>query len=174
MFTCLSICLPACTLQELTAGIPCVIDDIVEITSEAQIFSLPLLAQVGDGGGDEPVPSPTANESKAAASLRSEVTQASAAMAVATKVRAKTAAAKTANTAVISAAASASVPAAAFFADRHVAVSSFFATQDDLVEGTGVARPAVPEEVEWVPKDVDAMTLDELKDQAFKQASFEK
>lgn len=115
---------------ELTAGIPCVIDDIVEITSEAQIFSLPLLAQVGDGGGDEPVPSPTANESKAAASLRSEVTQASAAMAVATK--------------------------------------------DDLVEGTGVARPAVPEEVEWVPKDVDAMTLDELKDQAFKQASFEK
>ena len=167
MFTCLSACLPACTLQELTAGIPCVIDDIVEITSEAQIFSLPLLAQVGDGGGDEPVPSPTANESKAAASLRSEVTQASAAMAVATKVRAKTAAAA-------AAANTASVPAAALFADRHVAVSSFFATQDDLVEGTGVARPAVPEEVEWVPKDVDAMTLDELKDQAFKQASFEK
>lgn len=172
MFTCLSVCLPACTLQELTAGIPCVIDDIVEITSEAQIFSLPLLAQVGDGGGDEPVPSPTANESKAAASLRSEVTQASAAMAVATKVRAKTAAAAAA--AANTASASASVPAAAFFADRHVAVSSFFAAQDDLVEGTGVARPAVPEEVEWVPKDVDAMTLDELKDQAFKQASFEK
>lgn len=60
----------------------------MEITSEAQIFSLPLLAQVGDGGDDEPVPSPGAvNESKAAASLRSEVTQASAAMAVATKVR---------------------------------------------------------------------------------------
>jgi hypothetical protein len=75
-------------MQELTAGIPCVIDDVVEITSEAQIFSLPLLAQVGDGGDDEPVPSPgPAKESKAAASLRSEVTQASAAMAVATKVR---------------------------------------------------------------------------------------
>lgn len=59
----------------------------MEITSEAQIFSLPLLAQVGDGGDDEPVPSPSAGESKAAASLRSEVSQASAAMAIPTKVR---------------------------------------------------------------------------------------
>jgi hypothetical protein len=107
---------------ELTAGIPCLIDDMVQFTSEAQIFSLPLLAQVGDGGGDEQVPSPSMNESKKAASLRNEVTQASAAM----------------------------------------------ATKDDLVEGTGIGRPAVPEEVEWVPKDVDAMTLDELKAQAAK------
>lgn len=80
-------CSLVCVPQELTAGIPCVIDDVVEITTEAQIFSLPLLAQVGDGGEDEPVPSPGPAESKAAASLRSEVTQASAAMAVATKVR---------------------------------------------------------------------------------------
>ena len=38
-----------------------------------------------------------------------------------------------------------------------------------MVEGTGVARPNVPDEVEWVPKDVDAMTLEELKEQAANQ-----
>jgi hypothetical protein len=51
----------------------------------------------------------------------------------------------------------------------HSVAFRLFLLQDDLVEGTGMARPAVPDEVEWVPKDVDAMTLDELKEQAAKQ-----
>ena len=145
---------------------------MIEITSEAQIFSLPLLAQVGDGGGDDPSSSPAAGgeaESKAAASLRydrccapylspvawthdrpfwcsSEVSQASAAMGVpddgATKVKLQR---------------------------RSCAVlprcrQLRLCLQDDLVAGTGAAVPHVPSEVEWKPTDVDGMTLDELKE----------
>lgn len=139
----------------MAAGIPCVIDDVVEITSEAQIFSLPLLAQVGDGGDDDPVPSlGAANQSKKPATLRAEVTQASAAMAVATKVRADSA--------------MASLQCLHDVLPRSVYLLCVL-LQDDLVEGTGVERPSVPDEVEWVPKDVDAMTLEELKEQAAKQ-----
>ena len=68
--------------QELTASVSCIIEEIVEITTEAQVFSLPLVAQIGDGGDDdEPVPSPSRRVSSKAAHLRAEVTQASAAMA---------------------------------------------------------------------------------------------
>ena len=55
------------------------------------------------------------------------------------------------------------------FHQPHSVAFLFVLWQDDLVEGTGMARPTVPDEVEWVPKDVDAMTLDELKEQAAKQ-----
>jgi len=51
----------------------------------------------------------------------------------------------------------------------HAADFPRFLLQDDLVEGTGMARPNIPDEVEWVPKDVDAMTLEELKEQAAKK-----
>lgn len=37
------------------------------------------------------------------------------------------------------------------------------------MEGTGVARPSVPDEVEWVARDMDAVTLEELKEQAATQ-----
>jgi hypothetical protein len=108
-----------------------VIEEVVEITTEAQVFSLPLVAQVGDGGSDDlPPESPERRPSSKASHLRSEVTQASAAMA-----------------------------------------QPEYDGEDDNNQGgllaghPDVQEPQIPAEVEYVPHDLDAMTLSDLKKQ---------
>ena len=118
-----SLCLSKLLSQELNAGIPCVIEEVVEITTEAQIFRLLLVAQVGDGGGDAAAPVSPSRPASRPSQLRSEVTQASAAMA-----------------------------------------QPEDAEDKGLLAGhPGVKLPEVPKEVEYVPQDLDAMTLSQVK-----------
>merc|ERR1712166_1256835 len=110
-------------------------EDELEIISEAQVFRIPMRALVAGAAEDDQATAVDRPAQSAAARVADNEP--------ATKVGKK---------------------AASLRAEVDQAGAAMSITGDvDLTEGHNVPKPRVPSEVEWVAKDVESLSLDELK-----------